>query len=119
MEKHRTSMTDQFVLDTSVTLAWYFPDQGTDTSDALMHSIIQDAKAFVPQNWILEVTNVVVLAELAKRTTLAKTTAFFEELKKLNIETDKETGDRAPVEIALVARTYKLTSYDAAFLELA
>lgn len=111
-------MNRDFVLDSSVTLTWFFPDESSEQTDALLDNISSGAKAVVPGHWFLEVTNVLVCAE-RKRTTPAKTSAFLEWLLTLKIEQDNETSTRAPREVLSLARAHGLTTYDAAYLELA
>ncbi|MEA2079686.1 MAG: type II toxin-antitoxin system VapC family toxin [Pseudomonadota bacterium] len=43
-----------FVLDCSVTMAWVFPDEANESTDALRESLIKDS-AIVPVLWPIEV----------------------------------------------------------------
>ena len=58
-------------------------------------------------------------AERRKRITAAQIAIFLDLLNRLPIVTDTETEDRAWREILTLARTRHLTTYDAAYLELA
>lgn len=107
-----------FVLDCSVTVAWLFEDEATPAIDALQDQLKEEV-ALVPGHWRLEVGNVLAQAERRKRLTRAQTSAHLELLDRLPIATDAETDSRAFREILSVARTEGLTTYDAAYLELA
>lgn len=107
-----------FVLDCSVTVAWLFEDEATPAIDELQDQLKEEV-ALVPGHWRLEVGNVLAQAERRKRLTPAQTSAHLELLDRLPVATDDETDSRAFREILSVARTEGLTTYDAAYLELA
>ena len=107
-----------FVLDCSVTVAWLFEDEAAPAIDALQDRL-KDGNALVPGLWRLEVGNVLARAERRKRLTPAQTSAQLELLDRLPVTTDTETDSRAFREILSLARTEGLTTYDAAYLELA
>jgi predicted nucleic acid-binding protein len=62
---------------------------------------------------------VLLQAEQQRRLAVFGIIARFELLAALPIELDQETQDRAWREIVTLARTERLTVYDAAYLELA
>jgi predicted nucleic acid-binding protein len=107
-----------FVLDGSITLAWLFEDEADAYAEAVEDSLI-NAAAVVPSLWYLEVANGALIGERRKRTTEAKVTQFLSLLKSLPITTDEETSAQAWQETLQLARTHKLSVYDAAYLELA
>jgi predicted nucleic acid-binding protein len=107
-----------FVLDCSITLAWFFEDETDAYADAVRDSLAS-ASALVPSLWQLEVANALVVGERRKRTTEAKATAFLTLLKSLPITADDETATRAWQETLHLARAQNLSAYDAAYLELA
>ena len=107
-----------FVLDCSVTVAWLFEDEATPAIDALQDQL-KDGRALVPGLWRLEVGNVLAQAERRGRLTSAQTSAHLELLDRLPVSTDTETEARAFREILALARSESLTTYDAAYLELA
>lgn len=110
----------RFVLDASIALAWCFDDEATDQTDLLL-ARARDHGAHVPSLWHLELTNVLLQAERRGRITAADIAVRLQLLAVLPIETDSETHRRAAREtLALaLARAERLTSYDAAYLELA
>jgi predicted nucleic acid-binding protein len=107
-----------FVLDASIALAWCFSDEASPLTTSLLEKL-ENQSAFVPQIWTLELGNILVGAERRKRITYAKISEFISLLNNLNINVDLETADRAFHEILALAHSEKLTTYDAAYLELA
>jgi predicted nucleic acid-binding protein len=112
-------MSDSFVLDSSVALAWFFPAEHSPETDALLRGLGDGGQAVVAALWSLEVTNVLLGAERARKRTAADSARFQALLEKLPLEIDTETHLRASSTIASLARKHGLTSYDAAYLELA
>ena len=72
----------------------------------------------MPSLWPLEVGNILTQAEWAQRTTAARVSQFVEQLASLPIRVDEETAARALGETLSLARSERLTTYDAAYLEL-
>lgn len=107
-----------FVLDCSVTMAWCFKEEASDHSDQILDAL-HKAKAIVPSIWPLEVGNVLTIAERKKRLTLLKITAFIDSLSLLPIQVDFISSQRALGNILELAREQGLSTYDAAYLELA
>ena len=109
---------DAFVLDCSVTMAWCFHDEATPYTDGIRDSLA-DVRAVVPSLWPLEVANATIVGERRKRLDEARSHRFIVLLEALPIILDEETAARAFGDIAHLARAYQLSSYDAAYLELA
>ena len=107
-----------FVLDCSIAASWLFEDEASAKTDELLQSL-RDQNAIVPSIWHLELGNVLVQAERRKRITAAQIASRIELLNSLPITTDNETSGRAFREIISIARENILTTYDAAYLELA
>jgi predicted nucleic acid-binding protein len=107
-----------FVLDCSIAAAWLFEDEASPETDALL-ALLRDDGALVPNLWHLELGNVLIQAERRKRISAAQTSARLELIASLRIVTDGETDARAFREILTLARAENLTTYDAAYLELA
>ena len=107
-----------FVLDCSIAMAWCFEDEATEFTDSLLESLAQ-ATAKVPSIWFLEVANVLAISERRGRTNQAKITKFLQLLRSLPIIVDVKTEEKAFTDVLTLARTHQLTSYDAAYLELA
>lgn len=112
-------MNKGFVLDCSVTMTWFLVHEATHATDELQAQLAGVATAFVPQHWRLEVGNVLMLAERRKGKTRPETEEFLTLLTALSIETDPQTDTRALTNILTLAREHRLTTYDAAYLDLA
>jgi predicted nucleic acid-binding protein len=108
----------RFVLDCSVVLAWYFVDETDRYADAVA-AALPDATALVPSLFHLELANILVVGERRKRSTEAQATAFLASLTGLPIVVDGQTATRAWSDIIALARSHNLSTYDAAYLELA
>lgn len=107
-----------FVLDCSIAVSWCFEDEASDVCDALLERV-RDEGALVPSLWHLELGNVMIQAERRGRVMSADVTTRLELIGDLPIVTDGETPLRALHEILALARAENLTTYDAAYLELA
>ena len=107
-----------FVLDCSVAVAWCFADEASSAADALLGRL-RDQGAVVPQLWHLEVGNVLTLAERRGRLTASNLLLGIELLLMLPIVTDHQTPAQAVRSVLALAREHRLTTYDAAYLELA
>lgn len=108
-----------FVLDCSVTMTWLFEHEATSATDELLERLCGPEKAVVAQHWVLETANVLLGAERSKKKTAADTTHFLALLGKLAIESDAHTEHHATTTTLALGRRHKLSSYDAAYLELA
>jgi predicted nucleic acid-binding protein len=106
------------VLDSSIAVAWCFPDEQDAYSQSVLDALA-DRAAVVPYLWHLEVANILVVGERRKRSTQADTTTWLRFLSGLPITLDEETRDRAFGDITNLSRAHTLTAYDAAYLELA
>lgn len=107
-----------FVLDASVALSWCFGDEATPATQHLLDQLAND-RAIVPGLWPLELGNILVSAERRGRIGAARLAEFVALIDALDIEVDTETPERGLGAILALARSEKLTTYDAAYLELA
>jgi predicted nucleic acid-binding protein len=105
------------VLDASITLCWCFEEEATPATDQLLERL-QLESAAVPMFWYLEIANVLAVAERRRRITAADTAEFIDLLETLMIDLDHETPARAFGRVLDLARSERLTAYDAAYLEL-
>jgi predicted nucleic acid-binding protein len=109
---------DRFVLDCSVALAWCFHDEQDPYADAIA-ARFPAVDLIVPSLWHLEIANIFVVAERRGRATQADTQTWLGFLTSLAVTVDGETVTRAWADTLSLARAHNLTSYDAAYLELA
>jgi predicted nucleic acid-binding protein len=107
-----------FVLDASIALAWCFADEATPATDALLDRLA-DEEAVAPVLWRIEVANALAMAERRGRLSVAGLTRSVGLLQRLAVALDPEGSERAFRELLDLARSERLTVYDAAYLELA
>lgn len=110
-----------FVLDASVALLWLVPrinPAGVDYASATLKALTE-SQAVVPSILTLEVANVVAKVEAKGLVPEADSQRFIALLGRLNIVTDQATAAHALGDTLNLARRYKLSAYDAAYLELA
>jgi len=104
-----------FVLDASITACWAFQDE--DHPDAgLAFRKVRTEEAVVPSLWWFEVRNILVVNERRQRISEPDTTAFLRDLSRLRVRIDHQPEKAA---VLRLARTHRLSVYDAAYLELA
>jgi predicted nucleic acid-binding protein len=108
-----------FVLDCSATLPWVFGDEATAATDRLLEDLSAGAAAWVPALWHLELGNVMVGAQRRGRMDQAGMEAFFSRLLVYDIFVDEQTIPQAWNKTLDLAMQYRLSTYDAAYLELA
>ena len=111
----------RFVLDNSVAMRWLIPSlepSDQQYAERVLKSM-NEADALVPELWHLEMSNVLLGAEKSGEITVAQTEAFTSQLENLPISVDSSTWRRSFGRTMVLARSYGLSSYDAAYLELA
>lgn len=98
--------------------AWLFEDERTEAALAVFAAVTANG-AVVPSLWKLEVANLLRTAERRGRCSEALADALLDRLQSLPIEIDCETDSHAWHATRALSREFGLTSYDAAYLELA
>jgi predicted nucleic acid-binding protein len=111
-------MMQDFVIDNSVVMSWCFKDETSKYTDAML-DYLEQATVYVPAIWPLEVSNVLLVAERRKRLSQSDSSRFISLLLELPIIVEPESPERMLSEILALAREYKLSSYDASYLDLA
>jgi predicted nucleic acid-binding protein len=106
------------VLDSSVTLSWFFEDERTEATASVLERVVEHG-AVVPAIWRLEVANALQSGLRRGRIDAAFRDASLSDLGQLDIVSDSETDGHAWVETLQLADRFRLTLYDAAYLELA
>ena len=106
------------VVDASIALTWCFDDEATAETDRLFERV-RDSGAIVPGLWWLELGNVLLQAERRGRINAADVATRLDLVAELPIAEDRETASRAWRSTLALARSELLTTYDAAYLELA
>jgi predicted nucleic acid-binding protein len=113
-----SSLEDEFVLDASVALSWGFEEEHDPFAEAILDRL-PAAQAAAPTILPLEVANALLVGERRGRVTRADIAQFIELFDSLPITLDDETSERALWEILTLAREQNLSTYDAAYLDLA
>lgn len=111
-------MKEGFVVDNSVVMSWCFKDQANAYADSVLEELTV-AVAYVPSVWPLEVVNVLLSAERRKIIGQADSARFLSLLSRLPISVEYESPERVMKDLLGLARAHKLSSYDAAYLDLA
>jgi predicted nucleic acid-binding protein len=104
-----------FVLDASITACWAFEDEDHPDAGLAFHQM-RSEEAVVPCLWWFEVRNTLVVSERRRRIAESDTAAFLLSLSRLRIRIDRAPDEGA---VLRLARTHRLSVYDAAYLELA
>ena len=109
-----------FVLDASVALLWLAPQTNPTGLDyaAEILTALKDSQAVVPSLLALEIANVVAKLESKGVVTEADSQRYVAVLGRLNLSVDQATATHALGDTLNLARRYKLSAYDAAYLEL-
>jgi predicted nucleic acid-binding protein len=107
-----------FVLDASVALAWCFEDEGGAYALDVLESL-RSTEAVVPTVWPLEVTNGLVVAERRGRINAPAAVRALSLLRALPVVVEPSERRRVFEGGFRLARTHGLSTYDAAYLELA
>ena len=106
------------VIDASVSLAWVFGDERHDAAWQVIERLRHEP-AWVPAHFHLEVGNGLITGLRRRRLTADQTRTAIVALGALPIEVDPDTSSRAFSESWPLAARHGLTTYDAAYLELA
>lgn len=104
-----------FVLDCSVTMSWCFKDEQDDYAGHCLR-LLEKTEAAVPALWALEVMNVLLVAERRGRLLPSESEEFVGLLGLLPIIVEPASGISSRV--MDLGRTYGLSAYDAAYIEL-
>jgi predicted nucleic acid-binding protein len=107
-----------FVIHASVTLAWCFEDESSVDADRILARLEQE-EALAPAHWPLEIANALRTAERRGRMEAAELPRLRVLLAALPVEIAPAELTTAIGGILETARTYDLTAYDAAYLDLA
>jgi predicted nucleic acid-binding protein len=109
-----------FVLDNSVTMRWCFDGGNNAYADNVLETLVATVgEARVPVLWRYEVSAVLARAQKIGVLTAERVTDFLGTLEALNIVMDPHGVDRILTDVHRLAVSYRLTSYDATYLELA
>lgn len=107
-----------FVADASIALAWYFGDEDSEPANRVRERLL-DEEICVPAHWPLEVVNALLAALRRQRINQRELRELIDDFRRLPGLIDEQAGVSAWSATAELALEHGLTSYDAAYLELA
>ncbi|MBA3034109.1 MAG: type II toxin-antitoxin system VapC family toxin [Gammaproteobacteria bacterium] len=105
-----------FVVDNSVVAGWHFGGQATPYTEAALDRLVDDI-AHAPALWPLEFSNVLRKALTGKKIDAARAQEILRFQAELSVVVHGGTVD--PAENLALALRHNLSSYDAAYLDLA
>lgn len=105
------------VLDASVALSFCLADEFDEYAVRILHRMGSDS-ALVPSLWFFEVANGLLIAERRGRVSAPDLAAARELLSGLSLHRD-DLGIEGLSSVLDLARSSRLSAYDAAYLELA
>lgn len=110
----------RFVLDASISLAWFLDDPVPDLAQRVRRALENEARALVPALWHLEMANGFVTGERRGLLTASYGDRCLDDVEGLVASVIDSSRDAMSLRQALsVARTFRLTAYDGAYLETA
>lgn len=111
----------RFVLDNSIAMRWLLPaPEAARQAYALgVLDRMSSAQALAPSLFWLEAANVIARAEARGDIGIAQSERFLHLLEGLEIEEHATSGRRAMERVLPLARRFRLSAYDAAYLALA
>lgn len=106
------------VLDPSLTLSWYFEDERTAAADDVLDQVVDDG-AVVPALWRIEVLNAFQMGIRRKRLDTTFRNTALAKLGAMSIVVDTDSDAQAWLTTLQLSDRFRLTAYDAVYLELA
>ena len=107
----------RFVLDCSVSAAWCLKDESSREADRYL-DMLENGEALVPALWVVEMANVIVVAERRKRIAHGDAELALGLLDQLPIAIDQE-GAQSMLTLYAMATECGIAAYDASYLEVA
>lgn len=111
-------MTEKFILDSSVAVAWFIEDEKSTASKAL-GILKSEGTAIVPPLWLYEISNALATAQKRQRLPSWEINGILKDLFELNVEVDAHPAIDNLITISLIAQQFDLSVYDSTYLELA
>lgn len=107
-----------FIVDASAALAWFFADERTAETQALLLSLDTDF-AVTPAIWPSEMANAFLMAERRKRISAADVTQYLSDLAVLPLRAERPLAPDDMAAVIDLARRHALSAYDASYLDAA
>jgi len=99
-------------------MSWCFLDEANAFTRAVL-AALETGRALVPSVWTLEVGNTLLVAERRRRIESILVAGFRVRLARMPIVVERDVPGRNLDEILYLARKHQLSTYDAAYLDLA
>jgi predicted nucleic acid-binding protein len=107
------------VVDASVVLTWCFPDENSALARRVAQMFKQGDSAIAPSFWPHEVLNALLVGERRKRISTVLVRTFLSDVGALPITLQEVPAEAVFDRIQSLSRAHGLTTYDAAYLDLA
>ena len=112
-------MSEGFIADSSVGVAWAVHSQASDATDDLLDQVAAGTPLIVPTLWPFEIANSLLVLLRRKKILAPERARALEALARLPFTVDDEGPRLALGHISELAADHGLSVYDAAYLELA
>jgi len=112
-------VSEGFIADASVGVAWAVPSQASDTTDDLLDQVASGTPLIVPTLWPFEVANSLLVLLRRKKLLAPERDRALGALARLPLLVDDEGPRLALGRISELADAHGLSVYDATYLELA
>ena len=112
-------MSDGFIADSSVGVAWAVHSQASDASDQLLEEVAAGTPVIVPALWPFEVANSLLVLLRRKKLRAEEREQALAALARLPLVLDEDGPRLALGRISELAAEHGLSVYDATYLELA
>ncbi len=109
----------RFVLDASVTLSWCFAGERSAVAQRALDRFKQGDTALAPSFWPHEILNALMAGERRKRISSDLIHTFLADISVLPVSLEQVPADVVFDRIQSLSHEHRLTSYDAAYLDLA
>ena len=100
-------------------MRWCFESAQHPYADSILQRLAGGEDAFVPVLWFYEASAVLAREEIRGSLTAPKASELIAELRSLDIRADEQDAENIFGDVYRLAIAHRLTSYDAAYLELA
>ncbi len=107
------------MVDASVVLTWCFPDENSALAQRVAQMFKQGDSAIAPSFWPHEVLNALLVGERRKRISAGLIRTFLTDLEALPIALQELQTEHVFDRVQSLSRAHGLTTYDAAYLDLA
>lgn len=107
------------VVDASLTAAWFLADEMSPAAGRALEHLADSQKMLVPALWLWEMTNILLTAERRKRISSRAAQEALEEIKALPLRVAPPPAVFALPDLQRIAKTRRLSAYDAEYLRLA